>query len=85
MESDILTSLACLPILFHSAVFHRARRKTKLIRSLPMFNISLKFPLNPLFLVFSVLSTSEHRLCSATHLDTTQHWGTHLCELQQHK
>lgn len=43
--------------------FHGARRKKKLIRSLLMFNISLKFPLNPLFLVFSFLCTSEHRLC----------------------
>lgn len=64
--------------------FHGARRKKKLIRSLLMFNISLKFPLNPLFLVFSSLCTSEHRLCRTTHLDIAQHWGSDLCGLQQH-
>lgn len=74
-----------LPILFQSAAFDGARRTKKLIRSLFSFNISLKFLLNPLFLVFSILCTSEHRLCSTTHLDTAQHWGSDLCGLQQHK
>lgn len=56
---------------FQSAACHGARRKRKLIRSLSMFFIiSLQFPLSPLFLVFSVLSTSEYRSCSTTYLDT---------------
>lgn len=71
-----------LPILFHSAAFHGARRKKKLIRSLFMFNISLKFPLNPLFLVFSILCTAEQRLCSTLHRATAQHCGSDLCGLQ---
>lgn len=52
------------------------------IRSLFMFNISLKFPLNPLFLVFSILCTAEQRLCSTLHRATAQHCGSDLCGLQ---
>lgn len=68
--ADGILSLVVSSHTFHSAAFHGARRKRKLIRSLSMFIISLQFSLNPLFLFISVLSTSEHRSCSTIYLDT---------------
>lgn len=59
---DVILNLFVSSYTFHSAYFHGARRKRELIRLLSI--ISLQFLLISLFLVFSVLSTSEHGSCS---------------------
>jgi len=59
----------CVPVLFTVLLSTEPREKRKLIRSLSMFIISLQFHLSPLSLVFSVLSTSEHRSCSTMYVD----------------